>query len=348
VTSINIAGREDGRNEDSYAFCAIRGNIIRLSYKLGSHVQVVGFLKMAHKTLKGIFPLMPFVLNKNRELDPEGLQQNIAGYENAGFDGYVAFGCMGEFYAPSFDEWSQVVDVAVDATQKLECVFGTTFQNTDESIRRTKYAEDAGADGVMIGPPYLIPVTFDVALEHYRRVSESVDEIQIMAYNNPSSFRFNMTPEFWDELMKLDRIKAVKESNGEVVHRTRVVGRISKRINVFSGGEHWLLGDSLLGANGMVSVAGPGAPQASVAFFKACMNGDLKTAIPFHVKFTELYRHVTAENEVAWFKACAELGGFKAGPPRAPYLPLDPPIRQSLALSLKELTSMSTTAYIAD
>lgn len=297
---------------------------------------------MARKLLKGLFPLMPFVVNENQQLDLEGLKTNIVGYEEAGFDGYVAFGCMGEFYAPSLDEWKKFVDVAVDATMKMACVFGTTFQNTDECIKRTKYAEDAGADGVMIGPPYLVPVTFDAALEHYRKVSEAVEEIQIMAYNNPSSFRFNMTPEFWDELMKSDRIVAVKESNGDVVHRTRVVGRISKRINVFPGGENWLLGDSLLGANGMVSVVGPGAPKASLAFFKACMRQDLKTAIPFHLKFTELYRHITSENEVAWFKACAELGGFKAGPPRAPYAPLDASIRQSLAVSLKELTSMAS------
>ena len=297
---------------------------------------------LVRKELKGVFPLMPFVLNSEQELDLNGLRSNIAGYEAAGFDGYVAFGCMGEFYAPSDEEWKKFVDVATDATKKIASVFGTTFQNTAECIRRTKYAEDAGADGVMIGPPYVIPATFDAALDHFRRVNDSVDEIQIMAYNNPGSFRFNMTPEFWDELMKLDRIKAVKESNGEVVHRTRVVGRISKRINVFPGGENWLLGDSLLGANGIVSVVGPGTPQATLAFFKACMKQDLKTAVPFHLKFTELFRDLNSENEVAWFKACAELGGFKAGPPRAPYAPLNPSIRERLSSGLKELTSMAS------
>ena len=295
---------------------------------------------MPRKLLKGVFPLMPFVLNNKQELDLEGLKSNIAGYEAAGFDGYVAFGCMGEFYAPTYEEWKKVVDVAVDTTKKIACVFGTTFQNTDECIRRTRYAEDAGADGVMIGQPYLIPTTFETALEHYRRVNNAVDEIQIMAYNNPFSFRFNMTPEFWDELMKLDRVKAVKESNGDVVHRTRVVGKISKRINVFPGGENWLLGDSLLGANGIVSVVGPGAPKATLAFFKACMKQDLKSTVPFHVKFTELFCDITSENEVAWFKACAELGGFKAGPPRAPYAPLNSSIHQNLSASLDEVTQM--------
>jgi dihydrodipicolinate synthase/N-acetylneuraminate lyase len=52
---------------------------------------------------------MSFVLNNDLELDLEGLKSNIAGYEEAGFDGYVAFGCMGEFYALSLDEWQRVV-----------------------------------------------------------------------------------------------------------------------------------------------------------------------------------------------------------------------------------------------
>lgn len=295
---------------------------------------------MARKPLKGVFPLMPFVLKQNEELDLDGLKSNIQAYEETGVQGYIAFGCMGEFYAPSEEEFNKVVDVSVDTTQKIACVFGTTFHNTKECLRRTKYAEDAGADGVMIGPPYLIPCTFEAAFEHYRQINDAVEEIQIMVYNNPFSFRFNMTTEFWDRLMELDRVKAVKESNGDVGHRTRVVSHISKRINVFPGGEHWLLGDSLLGANGIVSMAGPGVPKATLAFFDACMKRDLERAVPFHIKFTELFSDITAENEVAWLKACAELNGLKAGPPRAPYAPLDSVLREKLAVLMKELNAM--------
>jgi len=295
---------------------------------------------MPRKLLKGVFPLMPFVVNANQELDLDGLKSNIRNYEEAGFDGYVAFGCMGEFYAPSDEEFKKVVDTAVDATKKIACVFGTTFHNTAECINRTKYVEDAGGDGVMVGPPYLVPCTPEAALEHYRQVNDATD-VQVMVYNNPGSFHFNMTPEFWDKLMELDGIMAVKESNGEVLHRTRVVGRIARRINVFSGGENWLLADTLVGGNSIVSVAGPGTPKGTLAFYKACMRRDLERAVPFHIKFTELFRGITAQNEVAWLKACAELGGLKAGPPRAPYSPLSADVRETVAAELRELTSMA-------
>jgi 4-hydroxy-tetrahydrodipicolinate synthase len=295
--------------------------------------------------MKGVFPLMPFVLKGSGELDLEGLKKNIRGYEEAGFDGYVAFGCMGEFYAASDDEFKKVVDTAISATQKIACVFGTTFQNTAECIRRTKYVEDAGGDGVMIGPPYLVPCTSEAAYEHFRLINDDTDDIPIMVYNNPGSFHFNMTREFWDKLMLIDRIKAVKESNGEVVHRTRVVSHISNRINVFAGGENWILADVLVGGNSIVSVVGPGTPKGTLAFFNACMKRDLNRAIPFHIKFTELFRNITSENEVGWLKACAELGGFVAGPPRPPYPQLNPEIRKSLSAELRQLTDMAEPSH---
>jgi dihydrodipicolinate synthase/N-acetylneuraminate lyase len=64
----------------------------------------------------------------------------------------------------------------------------------------------------------------------FRQVNDKVAEIQIMAYNNLGSFRFNMDKEFWDRLMTLDRIKAVKESNGDATHRTTVISHISKKM----------------------------------------------------------------------------------------------------------------------
>jgi len=248
---------------------------------------------------------------------------------------------MGEFYALNFEEFKQVVNVARNETKKIACVFGTTFHNTAECVQRTKYVQDMGADGVMVGLPYLIPCTEEAAFAHFRAVNDVADEVQIMLYNNPFSFRFNISAEFWDRLMELDRIKAVKESSYDVLHRSRVVSKISKRINVFPGGEFWLLADSLFGANGIVSMAGPGVPKATLELFDACMKGDLKRAIPYHIKFANLFRNLTAENEVAWLKACAEFGGLAAGPPRAPYSPLESSVKENLWKDLRDLNAMT-------
>jgi 4-hydroxy-tetrahydrodipicolinate synthase len=299
--------------------------------------------KAARKPLEGVFPLLPFAVKENEEPDLDGLAHNVDFLAKSGVHGFIIFGCMGEFYAPSEAEFDQVVDAAVEAAAgRLAVVAGTTFQNAKECIRRTKYAERAGADGVMIAPPYVINPTEEVVFEHYRAINEAVDEIQIMAYNYPPLPReFNMTPEFWDRLLALEHIKAVKESNGDVWHRTNVLSKIADKINVFSGGEGWLFSDVLLGGKGIVSLFGIAVPKAVLALFNACANRDLQRAIPLYREFTRLCAYITGENEVAFLKATAEIGGQKAGRPRSPYQPLEPTVRQALERHLTELAALA-------
>jgi dihydrodipicolinate synthase/N-acetylneuraminate lyase len=250
---------------------------------------------------------------------------------------------MGEFYAPSEEEFNDVVDVAVEAAAgRLAVVVGTTFQNLRECARRTGYAEKKGADAVMVAPPYVINPTAEAVLEYYSHLNEMVDELQIMCYNYPPLPRgFNMTPDFWEKLLPLEHIKALKESNGDVWHRTNVLTKISDKVNVFSGGEGWLLGDVLLGGKGVVSLFGIAVPKAVLSLYNACVARDLDRAIPLYRKFTQLCSYITAENEVAFLKATAEIGGQKAGRPRSPYRPLNPELRKLLQRYLQELAAMS-------
>jgi dihydrodipicolinate synthase/N-acetylneuraminate lyase len=178
-------------------------------------------------------------------------------------------------------------------------------------------------------------------VEHYREINDSLQRIQVMAYNNPSSFRVNMTRSTWDRLMSLERIKAVKESSDDTTHRANVIAHISGTVNVFSGCEHWFLPDSLVGATGIVGVVAPGALQASLEFYDACLKRDLARAIPMHVQYNGLVADITGQNEVAWLKACAELGGLKAGRPRSPYAPLDPRLRATLEAKLAAVRTMA-------
>jgi 4-hydroxy-tetrahydrodipicolinate synthase len=296
---------------------------------------------MARKPLKGIFPLMPLVLKKNQELDLQGLRDNIKAYEEAGFDGYVAFGCMGEFFATSEKDFNDIVDAAVDATGKIACIFGTMWHNSRECLRRTKYAEDAGADGAMVGAPYLIPCLEEDVYEHFRLVDDQVEDIQIMAYNNPFSFHFNMTPKFWEKLLKLESIKAVKESNGDAFYRMSVIKQIGRKINVFSGAEPWLLSDVLNGGNSLVSLCGPATAKGAKAYYQACIKRDFAKAVPLAHALFDMLLECTDYNEHAWLKAAAEVGGHKAGPPRSPYSPVSAEIIANLKKSIKTVESLA-------
>ena len=66
-------------------------------------------MKMNRKPLEGVFPLMPFVVKKNQEIDFEGLKANLEFYNKNKVHGFIAFGCMGEFYASSEEEFNKFI-----------------------------------------------------------------------------------------------------------------------------------------------------------------------------------------------------------------------------------------------
>lgn len=132
----------------------------------------------------------------------------------AGFHGFITNGSVGEFYQTNFEEFKQIVDMAVESSGKLLYMAGTNWHSTRECIQRTKYAEDAGADAAMIIPPYYMgspACPLEDIMRHYKAVVGATNEIQILIYNNPTLSKANIFP-IMDELVYLSRIKAIKES----------------------------------------------------------------------------------------------------------------------------------------
>jgi 4-hydroxy-tetrahydrodipicolinate synthase len=291
------------------------------------------------KPVEGIVALMPTVYEKNYELDLEGIKENIKFAAEAGVHGVATNGSVGEFYQTSFEEFKKIVDVGVDAAGKVMYMAGCNWQNTPECIQRAKYAEDAGADTVMIVPPYYMgspACPKDAIYEHYKAVHDATKEIQILVYNNPTLSKANVTPDLWGRLVKLDRIVATKESVTAVEQFSELIRRYGKRINVLAGYEAQMLPLMLCGGKGTIAIWALASPKAVLEFYDACVKAKtsssaLEKAVRMHMLFTEEAWRVnttTAKEEFAWvsyFKGLNEVAGRKAGPPRLPYktLPQD-------------------------
>ena len=129
-------------------------------------------------------------------------------------------------------------------------------------------------------------------------------------------------------------------TNTDIIHRYRILYSLTDKINVYSGGEAWFFCDGIMGAKGIVSLYGIAVPEQVLKLYNACRARDIETAAPLHQKFVEAHNLITVENEVAYLKATAEWAGNKAGPPRAPYAPLDPQIREKLYGLLDEIKTM--------
>lgn len=284
------------------------------------------------KAIKGVFPLLPFCQTKNFEVDYEAIREDINFLKENKIHGFISFGCMGQHFAPSEAEFDKVTDICVDeANGEICCVIGSTAHNTNEAIRRLKYAEDAGADGSMLAPPYALTLDREKCALHYQLCNDAIKgDIAIMAYNFPPLAReFNMTENYmWEDyLLKMENIKALKEST---CRNDRLLFHIADKVNVLAGNEPSFWRISMLGGVGSIGQITWVAPKRMLRFYNECMNKNwfdpwvlrmYKAMIaPTHYRGIPIGIPATTW-EVALLNHLVEIGGNKAGPPRPPYTP---------------------------
>lgn len=308
------------------------------------------------KALEGVFALTPLCLKEDQEIDYEGIRWNIEWLEEKGVHGFIQFGERGQMNAPSEEEFNKVCDVCVDASKdkKIACVVSSTATNTKEAIRRARYAEDAGADGSMLMLPYAFPVTEEWAVEFYQMVDEALKgELAIMLYNSPDSTGFSVTPGAWKKhLLKINSIKAVKDSNLSLAHHDETLMDIADKVNWFSVPDSSFWHDSMLGAKGILGMFVWVAPRAVVRYYEECRKGNQRDpwTLGIHKALTNVFGALKRglitpplryeSYQQGNHNALVEIGGAKAGPPRKPYGRYPKEARKSLEELVQPLLEM--------
>ena len=315
------------------------------NYFLTEEPNMVNFNR---RPLEGVFPLLPFSLKKNQEADNEAFRGNIELLLENGFHGFIAFGSMGSHHAPSEEQFNKVTDVCVDAANgKITCMIGTTASNTRESVRRAKYAEDAGADGTLLALPYAFPHTKESAAKHFQLVNDAIKgDLAIMVYNDSGLNRgFRMTADFWEKyLLKMGNVKAMKECTVGPAHATLFA--VKDKINVFACYEDIFWRFSILGAKGIVSQWAWMAPKVILKWYEMCR--EEKWFDPWVLKVHEtlqLNGYQFLPINMGYYvqgilHAMVDIGGGKGGEIAHPYPPLPEKGREYLEDTAKKLRAI--------
>ncbi|MFQ5485322.1 MAG: dihydrodipicolinate synthase family protein, partial [Desulfobacterales bacterium] len=123
--------------------------------------------------LRGSFTVMVTPFSEDERLDETGLRKNIDWYIDEGIHGVICLGSTGEFANLSIAERKRVIDITADQVDgRIPMIAGTSANTTREAIEMTKYAENAGADAVLIVAPFYGLPTQEDLYEHYRSIAE--------------------------------------------------------------------------------------------------------------------------------------------------------------------------------
>lgn len=257
-----------------------------------------------------------------------------------GIHGLIPLGSTGEFLSMTEEEREAVARTVVEtAAGRVPVLIGTGAEWTRDAVRASRQAEDLGADGVMIIPPFYSTPSEDELFAHYKSVAEAIS-IPIMVYNNPATANVDLTPDILARLSRIDNVRYVKESTLEVTRVRDILELCGDRMTVFGG----ILGfeSFVAGAEGWVSVGSNLMPAAFAKLFTLTSDDkDYDAARALYRKILPVIRMVGGHQYVTATKAGLSMMGHEVGSPRPPRLPASPEARRRIAAILEDLSLLS-------
>jgi 4-hydroxy-tetrahydrodipicolinate synthase len=273
-------------------------------------------------TFAGIiaYPVTPFNADGIDTARLAGLVDRLV---SAGVHAIAPLGSTGELAYLDEPEFDSVVDTTIAAVAgRVPVVVGVSDVTTAKTIRRATYAQQAGADAVMVLPVSYWKLTEREIAQHYRSVSDAI-AIPIIAYNNPATSGVDMLPELLVEMFeKIDNVAMVKESTGDLTRMRRITELSGGRLPFYNGSNPLVLDALKAGASGWCTAAPCLRPQPCIDLYEAVRAGDLDKAQRIYDDLKPLLQFIVAGGLATTVKAGLELLDFPVGDPRAPLLPL--------------------------
>lgn len=193
----------------------------------------------------------PFTADR-RAVDVAALEDFMHWQVESGVPGVIVLGTTGEYLALTDEERTQVVDTTVRTVAgRAHVLVGTMNAHTPNAVRYSKQAQDLGADGLMVLPPYYYTPTEDEIHGYYRAISEAV-ELPIMLYNNPVTSNVDMSAALVARLTRdFDNVRYIKESSQDLARVRDVIEATDDVMKVYAGERP--VDSFLLGAIGYVN-----------------------------------------------------------------------------------------------
>jgi 4-hydroxy-tetrahydrodipicolinate synthase len=283
---------------------------------------------------KGLFVAMvtPF---RNGKVDYGALETLTKRLVEARCDGLVPCGCTGEAATLSPDERRQVTKSVIDvAAKRCAVVAGTGTNNTSDSIKYSKTAEELGADGVMLITPYYNKPGPEGQYQHFKAVADAVS-IPVVLYNVPGRTGVNMLPETVWKLSEIENIVAIKEASGSLDQVSQILSRCA--ITVLSGDDSLTLPMLSLGAAGVVSVAGNVVPELMKEMLDRFFKNDVEGSRKMHFELLPIFKALFLETNPSPVKKACELLGICSGELRLPLVPVKHETEELLRRELRKL-----------
>lgn len=270
---------------------------------------------------KGVFPAFTTKFTANDTLDLSLFEKGLQSQLDAGVDGIVLGGSLGEASTLTTEEKETLVKLAIEIAGPVPVILNIAEGATKEAIRQAALGRSWGAKGLMLLPPMRYRADSREALIFFKTVAQSTD-LPVMIYNNPVDYKIEVTLDMFEQLLECENIQAVKESTRDVTNVTRMINHFGDRYKVLCGVDTLAMEELLMGADGWVGGLVTAFPRETVAVYRLVKAGMIEEARAIYRWFMPLLELDIHPKLVQYIKLAEAQVGLGSEYVRAPRLTL--------------------------
>ncbi|MDH2393463.1 dihydrodipicolinate synthase family protein [Streptomyces sp. HNM0663] len=269
---------------------------------------------------RGIMVATALPLREDLSIDYDAYADHVRWLIDSGCDGVVPNGSLGEYQTLSDAERERVMATAVEAAGGGDRVMpGVAGYGSAQAVRWAEAAARAGAGSVLLLPPTAYRADDASVRAHFAEVARV--GLPVVAYNNPSDTRVDLTPPLLAELHARGSIAAVKEFSGDV-RRAYEIAELAPELDLLVGADDVLLELAVAGAVGWIAGYPNALPRSCAELYRAAVSGEHTTALRLYRTLHPLLREDSKTEFVQSIKLSMDIAGRPGGPVRPPRSPL--------------------------
>ncbi len=235
----------------------------------------------------GVFPAVTTKFTQDDKLDFKEMERCFALQVEAGCDGIIVAGSLGEGPMLSHDEKIDVLKTAQKVAGNKPVLLTINEAATRDGAALAKRAAKEGANGLMVVPSPIYHTNPEETVTTLKAVAAG-GGLPVMIYSNRIAYRVDVTVEVMEELASDPLFVAIKESSDDIRRSTEIINRFGDRFDLFTGVDNLAFEALSVGAIGWVAGLVTAFPRETVAIYQLMKQGRRDEALSIYRWFRPL------------------------------------------------------------
>lgn len=273
-------------------------------------VDTSGFL------LDGVYTPSISITNAQGEIDFVAWKRHIDHLIDAGINGVLLFGSIGEFFSFTPQQKMEAIEIlSKHIAGRTQVLVGVSSTNLTEALRLIKAANEAKVDAVLSLPPYYFAPSDKATFNYFDALANAADA-PLVLYNFPTTTGKDLTGPLVAELVKsIPAIQGIKDTVDTASH-TRIMVDCVRAVNpyfsVLSGFDEYYITNRIEGGNGCLTGLTNVVPELFAHMNQAWLAGNMDQVIADAKQVSRLMAiYPMADSFISAIKAAVKAQGLE-------------------------------------